>query len=205
MNCSMCDDCGFSGISEKIFYEIHVTVETNPSFEGIAKKIGVKPILIDMGEKISPHSMTSSKFDGTDKDALKEAERIADALSSSGLKVERIKIETVPWHPKAFFPDKNQYFETHFAVKLPFDEKELRQFSKMNNLHYSKNLMKTGEHKVQMLTLREYDTNSNLFQKRVESLKTSFLENGFFLDKTIIEFALFDTNVDMDNKWLSRA
>jgi hypothetical protein len=52
------------------------------------------------------------------------------------------------------------------------------------------------------MTLRSATDYRERFQRRVEELKTLITDNGFLVDKTEIEFAVHDSNVNHDIEWL---
>ena len=204
-SCALCDTCVFSEPQTELYYEIHVTVNNSDNFVSDCYELGIKPIIIDMGEGVPVHVMTSATVKGNDASAFATANSFADAFRAMGYDVLRIKIETVPWHPCATHPTDDQYFETHFAVKLPCDETWLNHIARFCDLHYSKNVLKKGDNSVQMLTYRSNnwkDVNSEKFQYHVSVIEEILNLYGFKLKKTIVEFALYDTNVRMDDTWL---
>lgn len=205
-NCALCDTCVFSEPQSELYYEIHVTVNHSENFVNDCYELGIKPIIIDMGEDVPVHVMTSATIKGNDASAFATANGFADAFRDRGYEVLRIKIETVPWHPCASHPTVDQYFETHFAIKLPCDESRLKHMAEQLNLHYSKNILKKGDVSVQMLTYRSSKImDAEQFQEIVDRTKQALMDNGFKFEKTIVEFALYDTNVKLDDKWLKSA
>lgn len=202
--CQLCDHCRFLEDNKKIFYETHVTVGYKDSFYDDCYSLGIKPILIDMGEDIPRHAMTSTSVEGGSReDAVKSAHFIANALEAKGYEIQRVKVETVPWHPEATNPASHQYFETHIPINLPCDTNYLDQIAKFLHLHKSRNLFKRGGKNVQMLTYRDNGVSTEKFLNKVELLKKILTSNGFTFDKVITEFAFYDTNVEMDQAWLS--
>lgn len=202
MTCAGCEKCLFEEPQESLIYEIHITVDNLESFSDNCYEIGVKPIIIDLGENIPTQVMTSSTVRGSDASALAMASHLSSIFKDRGYNVIRAKIETVPWHPKAACPDPNQYFECHFGVKLPCDETQLKFWAKTFNLHYSRNAMKQDHQKVQMLTYRLHGQR-DMFEEHVGKIKKYLEMSGFELEKVITEFALYDTNVELDRQWLS--
>jgi hypothetical protein len=202
--CQGCDTCPFTETVETLHYEIHVTVDHRETFVDDCYAIGVKPVIIDMGDDVPTHSMTSSTLkDSNDTAAFVTAHSIAKALEDIGYDVERIKIETVPWHPKTSNPEPEQYFETHFAFKVEGDGYMLNQMLKMAKwLHPSRNLLKKGEDRIQMVTYRRHDVDSKTYLESIDDMQKVFLDNHLKLDKVITEFALYDTNERMDDPWL---
>jgi NTP pyrophosphatase (non-canonical NTP hydrolase) len=214
-----------------ITIDIENLLETNFTidyFREDCKSIGVKPIVLDLEikEGTLKDVMTSSKHFGDNRSAYEEANRIADKLTSLGYKVVRKKIETVPWHPAA--PTFNTgepipngcYFESHIGVViLPEQKQDLQDFIKgLNNgcteagvirlngaCKLSQNFFKKskdGSKFVNMLTYRDNMTCREDFQRGVEAIKWSLEKCGFEFEKVEVEYALYDTNVNHDAKWI---
>ena len=197
-------------------------------FKSKCQEIDVKPIVLDleMKEGTLKDVMTSSKHFGDNRTAYEEANRIANKLTSFGYKVVRNKIETVPWHPaaptfKTGEPIPNGcYFESHIGVVISPDEKEsLQEFvqglndrcteagrieiggtCKLSQNFFKKS--KDGSKFVNMLTYRDNMTCRKDFEHGVEAIKWSLDKCGFEFEKVEVEYALYDTNVNHDSKWI---
>jgi len=197
-------------------------------FKSDCKEIDVKPIVLDleMKEGTLKDVMTSSKHFGDNRSAYEEANRIANKLTSFGYKVVRNKIETVPWHPaaptfKTGEPIPNGcYFESHIGVVILPEEKEaLQEFvqglndrcteagrieiggtCKLSQNFFKKS--KDGSKFVNMLTYRDNMTCREDFEHGVEAIKWSLEKCGFDFEKVEVEYALYDTNVNHDSKWI---
>jgi NTP pyrophosphatase (non-canonical NTP hydrolase) len=197
-------------------------------FKSDCVEIGVKPIVLDleMKEGTLKDVMTSSKHFGDNRTAYEEANRIANKLTSFGYKVVRNKIETVPWHPaaptfKTGEPIPNGcYFESHIGVVISPDEKEaLQEFvqglndrcteagrieiggtCKLSQNFFKKS--KDGSKFVNMLTYRDNMTCREDFEHGVEAIRWSLDKCGFDFEKVEVEYALYDTNVNHDSKWI---
>jgi NTP pyrophosphatase (non-canonical NTP hydrolase) len=197
-------------------------------FKSKCQEIDVKPIVLDleMKEGTLKDVMTSSKHFGDNRTAYEEANRIANKLTSFGYKVVRNKIETVPWHPaaptfKTGEPIPNGcYFESHIGVVISPDEKEaLQEFvqglndrcteagrieiggtCKLSQNFFKKS--KDGSKFVNMLTYRDNMTCREDFEHGVEAIKWSLDKCGFDFEKVEVEYALYDTNVNHDSKWI---
>lgn len=203
-------------------YEIHITVErpTNLEFfKSTCQEIGVKPIIIDLeknGELVMSDVMTSSVHFGNNTSALAEAERIVFDLNNTNplltYKVLRTKIETVPWHPAApsihndlTSENDSNYFESHLRIITTKDRRNhLEEVAKKFGAHLSRNFFKkiSESEYIIMMTLRDYRGRSESFQRRVEELKDVLVKLGYEVDKTEIEFAIYDTNVSHDKQWI---
>lgn len=202
-------------------FEMHVTVRDADleSFKAACAKLDVKPLLLDLqkqqGGTVFHDLMTSSVHLGNNTTAYAEVQRISEGLKLQGFNVVREKIEAAPWHPAAPSREhhqpvmpKNCYFECHFAViateeSLP----RLRDVSQMYGMHLSRNVFKRIDDKQFkiMTTKRSYEGVREDFEHEVELCKNALIMEAFTVDKTIIEFSVFDTKVSHDASWLTRA
>ena len=175
--------------------------------------------------------MTSSKFFGDNRTAYEESERIVKSLRDKGYKVVRNKIETVPWHPAAP-QDKDKdhplwhgdpipngcYFESHIGVSIyPNQKQDLETFirSTLTNGHLielsgtaklSQNFFKKsndGSRFVNMLTYRSNMCLRPKFELEVKGIQQLLKEEGFGFEKVEVEYAVYDTNVTHDAKWIA--
>lgn len=208
-------------------FEIHVTVSTDEididKFKSSCSIIEVKPIVLDLeinGEQPIKDVMTSSKHFGDNKSAYLECERIAYELGLHGYKVVRKKIETVPWHmqaPMILETDKIQngcYFESHIGVTIYPDQKiELDDFIKniqltsmSGSVKLSQNFFKKskdGNKFINMLTYRSNKCGRHKFESEVNNIKELLVNNNFNYEKVEVEYAIYDTNINHDSKWIS--
>jgi hypothetical protein len=195
-------------------------------FKDVCSKIGVKPIVIDLeinDGSIIKDIMTSSKHFGDNRSAYEESERICSELRKYGYKVLRNKIESVPWHPAAPVISNGKeipngcYFESHIGVVIRPDEKEdlntfirstltngqlieLSGTAKLSQNFFKKS--KDGSKFVNMLTYRSNMCGSPKFKLEVEGIKHLLKEEGFEFEKVEVEYAVYDTNVTHDAKWI---
>jgi NTP pyrophosphatase (non-canonical NTP hydrolase) len=195
-------------------------------FKNDCSDINVKPIVIDLeinDGSITKDVMTSSKHFGDNRSAYEESERICSELRSKGFRVLRNKIESVPWHPAAPVISTGKeipngcYFESHIGVSIyPNQKDELNEFvkSSLTNGHLidlsgtaklSQNFFKKskdGSKFVNMLTYRSNMCGSPKFKLEVEGIKHLLQEEGFEFEKVEVEYAVYDTNVNHDAKWI---
>ena len=210
-------------------FEIHVTVESPKDIDGfkdVCSLIEVKPIVIDLeinDGSVIKDVMTSSKHFGDNRTAYEESKRICRELELQGFKVLRNKIESVPWHPAAPVISTGKeipngcYFESHLGVVIKPEEKEsLNKFVKytLTDSHLielsgtaklSQNFFKKskdGNAFVNMLTYRSNMCGSPKFKLEVEGIKHLLQEEGFEFEKVEVEYAVYDTNVTHDAKWI---
>lgn len=195
-------------------------------FKNDCSDINVKPIVIDLeinDGSITKDVMTSSKHFGDNRSAYEESERICSELRNKGFRVLRNKIESVPWHPAAPVISTGKeipngcYFEAHIGVSIyPNQKDELNEFvkSSLTNGHLidlsgtaklSQNFFKKskdGSKFVNMLTYRSNMCGSPKFKLEVEGIKHLLQEEGFEFEKVEVEYAVYDTNVNHDAKWI---
>lgn len=201
---------------KSIPFEIHVTCSQHgfhdfaECFKVACQSAGVKPISLKLTNtntnEVMMDNMTSSKFFGTNSEAISEANRIAAIMRNHNVSVDRIKIETVPWHPSA--PQTNEekmpengYFVSHIAVHYVDHKSEaLQTICKLHNAHYSKNINKNND--TLMCTIRVY-TNRFQFDNLVNNFCSDLRANMFTYEPVISEFSLYDSNHDHDKIWLS--
>ncbi len=107
-------------------------------------------------------------------------------------------------------------FESHIGITITPNEKE--DLSKLvNNLSdndfvelsgtckLSQNFFKKskdGSKYVNMLTYRSNTCGSPTFKLEVDTIKEILLQHGFEFEKVEVEYALYDTNVNHDAKWI---
>lgn len=202
-------------------FEIHVTVNAHNSkvdhFCDVCKDNDIKPIVLALqtvtNEDIMHDVMTSSVHMGDNNSALVEANRIKQLLEQHDFVVERVKIETVPWHTEA--PSKEGdmmpqdcYFESHVAVHTSESRREeLSTIAEEFGAHMSKNVFKVLDKDkfVQMMTIRWYSGLYKDFDKEVDRFIDHLKSKGFELDKKIVEFAIFDSRVSHDAAWIQKS
>ena len=198
-------------------FEVHISVKNAdiPSFRSVCASLGVKPLLLDLqnnGASVLHDVMTSHVHLGDNQSVYKELQRVSNGLRQAGFDVVREKVEAAPWHPMAPSDDHvnptmppNCYFESHFSINIPRNDMEsLMAVCSGNNLHLSRNIFKSNEDGTVtvMATYRVYDGTTEKFI-REKDLRVKALENaGFRVDKTVVEFALYDTKISHDAAWL---
>lgn len=212
-------------------FEIHITVDVSKvyqldeiaidkmitSFKNVCQELNVKPIILDLennGSTIMNDVMTSSVHFGDNNSAQRAAHELAYNLKSDGYKVSRIKIETVPWHPAApsiydtnWIMPENSYFESHLRIVTSIERKPvLVKIAKELGAHLSRNFFKriNPDEYIIMMTIREDGESKESFQMIVDKAKTVLECEDFVVDKIEVEFAVFDSNVQHDQKWLEK-
>jgi hypothetical protein len=205
-------------------YEIHITVRNAdiPSFKRFCANNGLKPIVLDLqdrtGTTVIQDVMTSERFYGEadpasilmHRSAFIHSTNTAKKLRDAGYEVVRQKVETAPWHPLAPDTARNgaskldEYYECHIAVSLTPDRMdELRNLSEILGVHMSRNIFKAYEETVTiLLTHRDYSTYREEFTKQILNIVAALKASEFEVDKTEIEYCLWDSNNSHDKAWL---
>lgn len=207
MTCA-CDTCPFENPpTDKIFYEIHITVEFSDAmkFVELCSEINSKPIIIAFDKDTIPSQFMTS--DTVPDDLLKTYARMSEVVNffkSKGINILRKKIETVPWHPDAKKKKiaKKQYFETHFGLELSSKE-DVDKLRKEIPIHWSRNAFKRFDDGrfIQMGTFRLAECSATFFPLKAH-YKRLIEELGFPIKKEITEFCLYDSNLDLDKEWM---
>lgn len=207
-------------------YEIHITVKNEnidiDKFKNDCKDLNVKPIVIDLesSNNIIKDVMTSSKHFGDNMSSYKESLRIYKELLNKGYNVIRNKIETVPWHmsaPKCLLNndkiENDRYFESHIGVIISNKDKDklTNLVNEINDNDFLKGKVKMSQNffkkvdnglYVNMITYRSYNLGYIEFEKNVNYIKEILNSNNFKYEKIEVEFAIYDSNIHHDNKWL---
>lgn len=197
-------------------FELHVTVQTEDvdCFRQICAALGCKAISLGLTRSESSvmrDVMTETRFFGSNRDALDKLKEIASALRRAGFEVIREKIETVPWHPAApsransLVMPASGYFEAHFPLDVPVETKQtVVKLCEAIGLAVAENRLKsTHETERLIVTQRSYEGTSESFSEAVEKTKSLMFEAGLSLGAEQVEFAVYDTNVKHDEKWLA--
>lgn len=150
--------------------------------------------------------ITQSVSRGTYQEALEQLEYHSFGLMANGYNVIRAKIEVAPWDPMV--PTEEQwiptapspnYFETH--IKLPqldteTQQKEMLRLVRNRGAHISRSVPKG----TSIATLRDHNLTLQGFQYIVDQFITSLAR--YDLGRADIEYAVYDTNPDLDNEWM---
>jgi len=196
-------------------YEIHLTLpieddEPDDLQRVVSKFDNTKLILLDLYRQgKTTQQVTTSTYVPAGIDHREVMKRLVQHMHNHAFLVNRIKMETVPWHPYAesadgsLFRRKKVYFETHYKWLIPTTELEKfrNSFLPGNSIRLSRNTLKhevAGETSI-MGTVRTFD---RTFKAHTDMLE---YEEMFFAKpyvKKISEFAFFDTNRSLDTQWL---
>ena len=182
-------------------FEIHITVDCDITdfhlFQEACKDLGVKPLAIYLNsDKHNYHIMTSSIFYGDFCNLFEELNRICVGLKT--FTILRRKVET---HPR--FIQENDHIEStlYYEVHIQVDNLLLNLLpdSLVNKWYVSNNFNKPD---YTLLTCRLYDWQEHI---TIENDYKLMVDSGMLLDNTrgvIYEFAILDTNPELDNNWM---
>lgn len=196
-------------LSEKISFEIHITVELPNSadvntFTQICSEVGGKSLLIELAKGENPQQLMMSKcvFKENLEKVLEICKDDCAIFALKGFFPNRVKIE-VDFNFADLFPEKSRrkYFEWHGKIELEFYEK-LLEICRKHTAHISKNSLK-GESGFRFITLRENGEKS-IFENRVFSLIEDLQKYGWEIVKQESEFCVFDSNISLDKGWLEK-
>lgn len=203
MTCHICDVCNFEGIAAKEYQELHITVKANEGniagFSDICKKFGGKSITISLGLQTPEfQTMSSISFAGSRDMAFDIAEKFAKEVTDIGCIVERVKLECSIFHSD--FEGENGYFEGHLVVDtLDNMVYMLDHAARLYNAHCSKNAIKEN---VRMITYRHKGSKKDFIDKMNDLY--DFVSLVWDVSKKIQEYCYYDSNVDLDKKWINR-
>lgn len=156
--------------------------------------------------------MTCSRVQGTLEDVQQEIQRITRAFEAQGFSVVRVKVEAAPWN--AITPqtvqdltgvEDGRYFEYHCKalVSASGDVDLLQHLCRASGAHLSRNAFKIMEHGGQerFVTLRMYGVALDQAQEQAQQLKNSLEQAGFDCQKSIMEYCVLDTHIELDRGW----
>lgn len=179
------------------YFESHITIEVTSEvdvekFKKICEELKVKHIIINLGSDTPKQVMTSHTFRSTTlKSAIEVVKEQSNTLQVVGFKVLREKLEAeprcvtelgLPYH----------YAETH----LLFETSKLVGKVLPACIHKSSNEFKEG------FTFLTYRTTKDIDSELLELFK-EFPFLSLFSNKLEIEYAVYDSNEDLDAKWMS--
>lgn len=191
-------------------FETHLTVKCNldevGDFSAICSAIGAKVIIINLkdGENqvMTSKTQKAAKLDYI----IEELERDTKVLENFGFKVIRKKVESEPRYVQYIHKEYEHiisrkvyhYFEIHVPCHSDLLTEENMSILTMR-WHKSRNEFKSG---VTMLTCRDVDENLiDMIDYDIKAMQSKGMVTEKF--KHHYEYAVMDTNSDLDKKWMS--
>ncbi len=173
----------------------------------------IKPVLIALPEGQNPvQPMTRQIHRGSIEQVYQQVREVAGALGNQGFSINRMKIEAmaissgVPQtSDEAKQHSRNNYFEFHLKLKLPLntDPHLLETLVEKHDAHLSRNNFSQREDYVErFVTQRIYTLGKIEAEERFEALLQDFRASGYVFGKTLREYAVFDSNVELDGGWI---
>jgi hypothetical protein len=207
------------GYASRGTFEAHVTVQapdlaSRERFRAACAELGVKSVLIELPQGVTPAQPMTSSYHRGDLDAVTaEVAGIARHLRREGFAVTRVKLEALV--SNAGVPETDEeaarlpaanYFEFHVKVMLPpqADLKALRARCAAHNAHLSANAFKAEAdgRPQRFVTLRLYGVGRARATGRFEALLRELAGDGYRLSNKLREYTLFDSNVALDAGWI---
>eukprot|EP01084_Bolivina_argentea_P083572 151318_1 len=202
-------------------FEYHITVkiknkEDVNKFVNYCKEIDIKPIFIELpyGGQIK-QLMTSKYLTGIYPNILPRVYSTAYKLRNKGFEILRVKIESLACNKGVPIYDNDiqyeapmRYFEFHFKVLLSNKNEKLKlmKLGKKYNAHTSRNSFKSFENGkfINFLTMRTFNKGSINALKEFSILKNDLIKNKFEIIGTEKEYAVYDSNLELDNGWVKK-
>jgi hypothetical protein len=196
-------------------FELHITVAQTvdlTAFKSFCYKAGIKALVIDLGAELPVQPMTCSRITGSFSEAMLEAQRLRDVLTNAGFEVIRMKLEAAPWNAgvpesdaQAQKAPSGNYFEHHTKLKLPktANLRLLEMLCESNNAHLSRNAFKvfTDGTSERLITQRHYGLGFASASLRFTAFLAVLKSFDFKVQKTISEYCVFDSNLELDAAW----
>jgi hypothetical protein len=211
-----CFSCSFNNLqASSDVFELHITVDQNvdlTAFKSFCYQAGIKALMIDLGTNVPVQPMTCSRITSSFSDAMLEATKLRDVLTKAGFEVTRVKLEAAPWNAgvpesevQAQKAPSGNYFEHHTKLKLPktANLKLLEMLCDSNNAHLSRNAFKvfTDGTQERLVTQRHYGLGFASASLRFNAFLEVLKSFDFKVEKTISEYCVFDSNLELDAGW----
>ena len=207
-------------------FEIHITVDKNDDYYKLwsytFNKKDFKLILAVSDIGVHKEQFMISKWkNGTVSEAIDKANKIAKDMIVHGIKVERVKVESMAHNPGV--PDSDEdfnkikenfvvgkpYFEFHAKIDIMSNTLEdsiywcnerHKSYSSEIHLAISANICGSGS---PLLTIRIYDHGRNYSIRVKNEILDNLKKDGYKVIGNIQqEFSIYDTNDNMDKGWL---
>ncbi|WP_291721687.1 hypothetical protein [Bernardetia sp.] len=202
------------------FFEAHITLKnTNQNiedFKEFCNENKAKPIFIELERgDVQKQLMTSSLHNGNFNEIKKEVEQLAAKMKQKNYEVSRVKIEAHPENTGIPMTKSDilksqleNYFEAHYKIILPVfsqAKENLLSLVEKHAAHLSKNAFKKRKNhsEERFVTKRMYNVGKTEAYQSFEELHKTLKENNYQIDKKIVEYCVFDSNVSVDNNWLT--
>lgn len=197
-------------IAVNIPFEIHLTTNDLLNseierFNNLCKRSGGKSLLIKLSRgKVANQPMFSKVVSAENIErALEQTRDYVKGFVKEKFPITRIKVEIPIDFTDSIQSDKKEtdnYFEWHGKIE-PFEMDKLLGICTKHNTHLSKNSIKNESKRF--VTLREYGS-KEIFQNRVNNLIENLKENNYKIYKQESEYCVYDSNILLDEGWLTK-
>lgn len=190
-------------------YEFHVTLENADKelFKSFCYVNKIKPIILDIqtkdGNSIYEEVMTSNTLNlKSDYEALKYLYELSSKLKKNGFNVIREKIECETNHKDVNKLLKSRYLESHLNVFIENSKPlfDIKNICSKYNIHLSKNINKVQDNGYTLMVTYRENCKLHLFKRKLNKIKKEICDY-YIIEKEVIEYALYDTNLNYDKKW----
>ncbi len=206
-----------AGTTNRGTFEAHVTTSATDEaardrFQTVCGELGVKAVLIDLPEGVTPSQpMTSSYHRGEVRAAAEAVADLARRVRAAGFAVLRVKLEAVTTNDGVPQTDDEpqpagRYFEYHVKLLLTADADEtaLRWVCDRHAAKLSRNAFKANRNGTseRFVTLRAYGVGRVSADAHLAALTADLAAAGFNVANTVREYALFDSHAALDAGWI---
>lgn len=197
-------------------YEYHLSASLVPEqaelFKNTCRRLGGRFIIIELGQGNTPiQPMLCKTISGTPINVLDNIS-YCEAELSKLFDITRVKVEAsinnqgIPSKDNVSFPT-DCYFEHHVKMELAKDyDLELLQVKlAAHDAHLSRNAYeKAVKAEIRFATQRVKHVGLNQARDKFQTLLHFLKRENIFVIKSIQEFNIYDSNVDLDDGWINR-
>ena len=197
-------------------FEAHVTIAGS---RDDAKRFGrwcdasrIKHVVIALPRGVCTlQPMTATYHRGGFADVRADVMALAGAIRTAGFSVSRVKIEAtgansgLPQTTREALMTPNNYFEFHLKVALrdSAERAALEAAVRPFGAHLSRNARSISEgFEQRFVTLRAYGVGQREAEAIFGALESAIRGLGLPVTNRLREFAVFDSNIDLDAGWL---
>lgn len=197
-------------------FEFHITASLlsnqTAEFRQVCESLGAKAIIIDLTQGATPtQPMLCGVSSGKPEDVFKTMRKFESELSKS-FKIIRIKIEAslknkgIPKN-EIEYDNEDCYFEHHVKIKLDpnMDLDQLALELKSFDAHLSHNAISRDScfHEY-FATQRVKGFGLNEALVQFQKLNSFFESEGIPMTKSIREYNIFDSDINVDAGWMAK-
>ena len=199
-------------------YECHISVDLSndklQEFKDYSHSKNLKFIVIELSDGLTPvQPMVNFPLHKSPQKSWEFIEEIINEMKALDFNIVRLKLEAglqnenIPQtNDEAVNLTSMQYFEFHSQIKIPvsYDLKSLRISVKDYDGHLSRNAYKMeSDFNFYFITQRFYKIGKLEALQKLEKLQEFIGSLGLSVTKSIKEFNIYDSNIELDSGWMS--